>query len=452
MSLLRPAPLDLGDPRLIRLVLRSALPSVAGLSMVGLHQIVNALFLASAGTSALVAISMAFPVLLLTAALAEGVAIGAASRISRMLGAGRRHRADQAATLALGYGTALACVIALALALCAEAVVAALGTPASAASDTALYLRLVALGTVPLAVQIVCDFIAIAEGNARFAMLTLIGGFALNAALDAALILGAGWGVAGAAIATALASAAVVLAYGWYFRAGVGRLTLRLRWLRPDWPALRDMAAIGASVAGFSLLSASAFVLLYRAASGYGPAAVAGIGIAQRIYSGGLRPMAGFCMGMQPILGYAWGAGDRRRVVQALRLTLLAACGWALVYGAAVVLAAGPIAGWFARAPDVLAVAREATVALHLPFVVLGLHLSVLTLLQAAGQARRALVLILAPQGYFLLAGVAILPRLWGLDGLIAAQPAALALSGVLAAGLAAWTLARPPRGDGRQA
>ena len=444
LSLLHPVPLDLGDARLPRLILRTTLPSVVGLSMVGLHQVVNALFVGGAGTAAVVAISMTFPVALLTAALAEGVAIGAASRISRMLGANRQHEADQAAALALGYGLMLASAATAGLVLGAEPIVAALGTPAVAAEETTLYLRLLALGYAPLMLQIVCDFVAIAEGNARFSMLTLIGGFALNILLDAVLILGAGLGVAGAAIATALSSLAAVGAYAWYFRRRIGRVRPRLGLLRPDWAALRDMAGIGVSAAGFSIFSALAFVLLYRAASGYGAAAVAGIGIAQRIYSGGMRPIAGFCMGVQPVLGFAWGAGDARRVARTLCITILVACGFALAYGAVMVLASGAIAAWFARDADTLATARTATAVLHAPFVLLGLHLAVLTLLQATGRARLSLLLTLAPQGYFLIPAVVLLPRGWGLDGLVAAQPVALVLSSLLAAGIGAWAIARP--------
>lgn len=437
-------PLNLGDARLFRLILRTALPSVVGLSMVGLHQVANALFVGRVGTTAVAAISVTFPVALLTAALAEGVAVGAASRISRMLGANRQLDADQAASLALGCGLILALAVMVGLILGAEPVVAALGTPAAAAVETRLYLRLVALGYVPLMLQIVCDFVAIAEGNARFSMLTLVGGFALNILLDAALIPGAGLGVAGAAVATALSALAVVGAYAWYFRRRIGRVRPRAGLMRPDWTALRDMAGIGASAAGFSVLSALAFVLLYRAASSYGTAAVAGIGIAQRLYSGGMRPIAGFCMGVQPVLGFAWGAGDTQRIAHTLRLTMLVACCFAVAYGATVVLASGIIASWFTQEAETFVVARTATAALHLPFVLLGLHLAVLTLLQATGRARLSLLLTLAPQGYLLIPTTLLLSRRWGLDGLIAAQPAALVLSGLLAAGIGAWALAQP--------
>lgn len=445
MSLLRPVPLHLGDHRLGRLVLRSAAPSVVGLSMVGLHQVANAAFLGGAGASAMAAVSISFPVALLLGALAEGVAIGAASRISRMLGAQRQREADQAASLAMGWGLGFALAAAALLAVLAEPVAAALGTPPAASAETVLYLRLIALGYAPLLLQIVCDFVAIAEGNARFGMLTLLGGFALNIVLDALLIPVAGLGVAGAGLATAAASFAVVLAYAWYFGRRVGRLRPSVALLRPDWAAVRDMAGVGASGAGFSVVSAAAFVALYRAASLHGEAAVAGIGIAQRLYTGGIRPLAGFCMGMQPLLGYAWGAGDRERVARLLRITVLVACGYALLYGAVVVLAGDDVAGIFAGDAGTFAVARPAVVALHLPFVAAGLHLAVLTLLQSTGQARLSLLLTLAPQGYLLAPAVFLLHANWGLDGLVAAQPVALALSGALALAIVARRRAGRP-------
>ena len=78
-----------------------------------------------------------------------------------------------------------------------------------------------------LLAQQLCDFIAIAEGNTRFSMWTLLGAFSLDIVLDPILIFGFGLGIAGAAVATIISQVAALLAYAVYFAKGWGVVRVR---------------------------------------------------------------------------------------------------------------------------------------------------------------------------------------------------------------------------------
>ena len=95
------APLDLGDPRLQRLIVRLALPTVAGLGISALHHVANAAFVGMLGPTEIAAVSITVPLFVVIAALGEGLGIGVATAIGRHLGAGSRGRASATATTVL---------------------------------------------------------------------------------------------------------------------------------------------------------------------------------------------------------------------------------------------------------------------------------------------------------------------------------------------------------------
>ena len=452
MRLFLSAPLDLGAPDLRRLIVRLALPAVAGLSINALHHLANAAFLGMLGAEAVAAVSFVFPLAILLAALGEGIGVGTAALVSRLLGAGREEEAGRAATAAMVMALATGVGAGGLVLLFLDPILHAFGTTPGAFGAARAYALILALGTVLTLTQILADFIAIAEGNTRFSMWTLVGCFAVNIALDPLFIFVFGWGVPGAAAATLVAQLLVMVVWAVYF-AGYGRVRLRLVLLRDRLGALwrevlRPVLAVGAPAGLASVVSAAAFTLVYRTAGPYGEASVAGLGIALRLLAAGVLPVAGFCIGAQAVLGYALGNGDTARVRAALGFMMRVTGVFALVHAAVMITFADAVVSVFSADAVVRAVAARALVAVHLFFALFGLQMVLVVLLRASGRARLAALVTLAPQGYLLVPLVLVLPRFWGLDGLIAAPAVAAGLAGLAAAVL----LAREMRALGRAA
>lgn len=442
MSLLSAAPADLASPRLGRLIRRLALPSVVGLSINALYHIVDAFFVGRLGPEAVAAVSLAFPLLILLVALAEGFGVGAAATIARLLGARRRVRAGQAATLALAMSAATAVVATALLLPVLEPALLLLGATPTALPLALPYTALLVGGSVMLFLQIGCDFIAIAEGNSRFSMLTLLGSFLLNMILDPVFIFWLDMGVPGAALATLVAQVSALAAYAVYFGRRLGTVRLHPRLLRHGRGTARRIVTMGTSAALATGLTALAFMLIYRLAGAHGDAALAGVGIALRLLAGGTLPVMGFCLGTQPILGYAWGAGDPARVRRALRLMLAATTAFAAVHATAMIAFAPQVVGLFTDDAATIAIGTQAVRVFHLFHVAFGLYMVTVALLQATGRPKPAALLLLAPRGLFLIPALLVLPPLFGLDGLIASQALAGALSALLAAAVLRATLA----------
>jgi putative MATE family efflux protein len=297
-------------------------------------------------------VSVTLPIFILVAAIGEGLGVGAAATIARFLGAKARGHASITAMVALALAAATGMAVTLGLLAVLRPALELLGAGPAVLPMAEPYAGILALGCSLLLQQQVCDFVAIAEGNTRFSMWTLLGGFSLNIALDPVMIFALGLGVAGAALATVIAQLAALLAYLVYFTKAWGIVRVRLRLVRPSWPILRPILSIGVPAMLTGALTALSFALLYRSASLVGgDAAVAGVDIALRLLTLGLLPLAGFCLGAQAVLSFAWGGQDHGRVLQATRFMLRISTGFAAAYALTMLLVPEPIARLFTADP-----------------------------------------------------------------------------------------------------
>ncbi|PDT02550.1 MATE family efflux transporter [Rhizobium chutanense] len=429
----RLAPEDLASPQLFRLLLRLGLPAMFGLSINAAHHTINMVFVGMIGEDQIAAIMIVLPILMLVAAFGEGIGVGVATEVGRALGAGNRSRAGTLASVSLAAGAAFGAASALAIAAFPDLLLFA-ATPAL--QPLAQHYLLIIAVSIPLTMaQIILDFLAIAEGNARFSMWTLVACFALNIILDPIMIFGFGLGLQGVAIATILSQLVALSIYGVYHARRLGTVRLTLGWRWRDIADLRPVLAVGVPTTLTSLATAGAIAAMLSLAGTYhGEAGIAGVGIALRLLAVGTLPVIGLSLGAQSILSFAWGSGDVARVLSAVRILTMVTSAVGGVYGLAALGFSEKLASFFTKDQAVLSVASQAIVATHLPFLLFGLRQTLLVLFQAQGRPKAALAIGLAQNGYLLLPLLALLPPFLGFSGLLAAMFLASALTGLLSA------------------
>ena len=425
---------QLADPRLLRLILRLAGPAIIGISAHSLQMAANALFVAGLGQTAVAAVALTQSATLAVAALGYGIGIGAASLVARRLGGGDAAAAGEAAGTALAMAAPAGLLSALML-VDIDAILSLLGAGPSVVAAAHSYAILSVLGTIVMLVHIVGGFIARAEASAQFSMVVMVGSFGLNIALDAVFILGLDAGIAGAGWATLLGQIAAALAYLYYFAGGGSRLVLRLDWRRAAATA-REIIVIGAPATATTLLTTVSLAVMLVAASNSGEAAVAGLAVALRVLGFAMLPVLGLCSGAEAVFGFAHGAQDHARLGRALRIVLAIAVAYGLAWSGAAILFARPLLAPFAPDGETLDLAIRASNAMEAVFALSAIAYVALTLFQAIGAPRRAAALSLAAQGYALLPLLALLPRLWGFDGVIASRALAEAAACAIATAL----------------
>ncbi|MGY3622405.1 MATE family efflux transporter [Bradyrhizobium sp. USDA 10063] len=424
---------DLSDPNLSSLILRLAIPSVVGLSINALQQVVNAIFVGALGAQAIAAVSMTLPIVVLLAAAGQGIGVGTASFISRHLGAGEYLEASRGASTALALAAPIGIMITVALLLSLREIFVTLGATPTIMPMALDYAATLLFGYTLMLLNIVNGFIVRAEGNTRFSMWTMITAFILNAVLDPVFILLLDLGVRGAALATLASQIAAISLYIAYFTKLRGIVLVRISHISLRADRIGQLAFIGAPATMTSILSAIAVMLLYGAAAPFGDESIAAVGIAVRILTIGALPITGFCIGSQAVLGFGWGARDFARVLKAAKFMLSMTVALSVAYSAAVVIFARPLVRLFSDSDKVTEIAVSTCIVFHLFFGLFGIESFVTTMLQSFGRARLSAVVSFARQGYLFVPAILLFPVISGFNGLLASQAIAELGAGMIA-------------------
>ncbi|MDP4558210.1 MATE family efflux transporter [Halomonas meridiana] len=430
---------------------RQTWPMAIGvLALLG-FQLVDSAFIARLGTAPLAAQSFTFPLSFLIIGIQVGMGIAIAALISRALGAEEHARAKRLSCLVLMAGGAVIACLGLVLWWLQVPLFQLLG-----ADDTALvYIRaywgpqLLAawLGAVLYFMYSVFR----AHGDTRMPGKMMVVSSLVNLALDPLFIFGVGswdgWGLPGAAWATAVAFSVGLLLTGrklhrsqWATTDGIGREAKR------SW---RPFMGIAAPAMVSQLMPPLAAMLAIAAVAGLGDTQVAAWGLASRLETLSLMVILAMTMSLPPWLGRCYGAGDWGQIQRLLRLALKVAVIWQLSLGVLLALASPWVAMALAGNPEV-----QSELALLIRFLLpsyaaLGVCMLVVSAGNALGWPLRAMLLSSARLFICYLPCLWLGAQLFGWTGL-----AAGAAIGNLLAGLTAWfvlkrILSRPHRQAG---
>ena len=316
----------LGSESMGRLLLRLSTPSIVGMMVQSLYNVVDALFVGrGVGPHGIAAVFVAFPLQVAVMAVALMLGFGGVSVISRSLGAQDMERAEKALGTVTSVSFLWGICVAVSNTVFAVPIVRFLGASNEIAHLSAEYVAIIALGAPLFCYSIVSNNSARSEGNARLAMYTMIISGLMNCVLDPLFIFVFGWGVAGAAWATVISQAFGALWLAHYYWQGKSAVRLRRDCLIPDPLLLWDVVKVGFSAFVRQIGMAFTITVLNNVFSRYGgDIGVAAYGIIQRTNSMIIMPILGMVQGMLPIVGYNWGAGKYDRVNEAFRLSVIA--------------------------------------------------------------------------------------------------------------------------------
>lgn len=188
----------------------------------------------------------------------------------------------------------------------------------------------------------------------------------------------------------------------------------------------------------FQLLSSAAMGLSNTAAKVYGDSAVAAVGVVTRLITLGTYVAFGYMKGFQPVVGYNYGAKNYERVREATKVSLLWATVFCAIMALLMIVIPKQIISLFSENDSVLIdIGARMLRANAIVFTLFGFEQVYMSLFLAMGRGKEGGILSISRQGLFFIPAILILPRLFGLDGIIWAQPAADLLTVILTAALA---------------
>jgi len=421
------------DEPIPKALLKLGIPTMVGMLVSALYNVVDAYFVGGLGTSEVGAVSIVFPISQIIIGLAMTFGSGAASYISRLLGMGDEEKANKTASTALFTSLAVG-VAAIALSLVfLNPLLRGLGATDTILPHARAYAIIFIAGSIFNIFNVTMNNLVTAEGATKLTMSAMLIGGVLNCVLDPIFIYTLKFGVAGAAIATVISQAVTSVLYLWFIFGKRGMLRISPKFFKPDRVMYGEIFKVGIPTLVFQVLSSTAMGLTNTAASNYGDSAVAAMGVVTRILALGSYVVFGYMKGFQPLAGYNYGAKQYGRLKNAIQTSLIWSTCFCVITGLLLVFLAPNIISAFSKNDAaMIEIGSNALRINGIVFAFFGFQMVYSSAFLALGKGREGSTLSISRQGIFFIPLILLLPKFVGLDGVIFAQPVADVLTVIL--------------------
>ncbi|MBO5879108.1 MAG: MATE family efflux transporter [Clostridia bacterium] len=406
----------MGTMPIPRLLFSVSVPIIISMIVQALYNVVDSIFVAQynndAGTGAL---TVAFPIQNLLLAISIGLAVGANALLSRYLGQKKFDKVNLVAGqgfFLMGCGYILFLIFGL---FFVKFFVGLQVDPTDTLRTeySVQYITIISIFSCFIFIQVICERLLQATGRSFYSMITQGAGAIVNIILDPILIFG--WlglpemGIRGAAIATIIGqavSAALGIVFNLKFNTDI---KLKLKNFIPKWEIIKEMLEIGIPAVLMQAIGSVMTFSMNIILEGFSKFAVNVFGVYFKLQSFVFMPIFGFNNGLIPIMSYNYGAGNKKRVMSALKLGLFIAIGYMLLGLLVFQIFPGFLLGFFNAGAEMLEIGVPALRTVSLSFVFAGFSVISISACQALGKSIYSLfvsvgrqLVVLIPAAYLL--------------------------------------------------
>ncbi len=407
-----------------RLVVSLSLPTVMSQMITSIYNMADTFFVTRLGDSAVGGVSVVYALQSVIQAVGFGLAMGAGSLVSRRLGEKKDNDANKYASSAFFSALLFGFLITVLGFLNIDGMLYLLGSTKTILPFAKDYATVILIGAPLMCSSFVMNNVLRAEGRAIFSMVGLTAGGLFNIILDPIFIFNFNLGVMGAALATVLSQCASFIILITFYISGKSIVKISVKNVSRSIKDYGMIVKTGLPTVFRQGLGSCATTLLNVRARFYGDAAIAAVGIANKVYMLLRSFVLGVGHGFQPVAGYNYGAGKPERVKKSFWV--------ATAFGTIVSVCAALLLLCFSNqvielfSPETARVTQIGSrmlvyMGISLPF--LGYSTYVNQLYQSLGFVKGATVLASCRQGIFFIPLIFVLPTVFNLDGILMTQP-----------------------------
>lgn len=418
-----------------KLVWDYALPAIVGTLVNALYNIVDRIFIGQGvGALAISGLAITLPVMNLTGALGMLVGAGASSRISISLGKRDKESAEKILGTSLLLTILLNVVIMTLFFIYLRPILMMFGATEATYQYAYDYLSITLLGNVFVSMCYSFNSMMRASGYPKKAMYTMLIGAVLNIVLDPIFIYVFDMGIKGVAVATVISMFVGMLFVMNHFVQKTSIIRLRRKYLRLDWKIILAIVSIGVSPFSMQIAASAVSGLMNNSLIRYGgDLAVGAFGIWNSFALVIVMLIIGLNQGVQPIMGFNYGAGNYPRVKESLYYALKVGTIMSCVGFVGGMFFPRQLAAIFSTDSELLAISERGIRLAVIGFPIVGGQIVISNFFQSIGYATKSIILSLSRQFLFLVPGIIFLPRFFGLDGLWLANSVADIIAAILA-------------------
>ena len=427
----------MGTKPVFPLLMSMAFPPMLSMLIQSMYNIVDSMFVARFSQNALTAVSLAFPLQNLVLAVAVGAGVGVNSYISRKLGARDRDAANAAVTQGFLLSFAHAILFVLFGLVAIKPFFRMFTDSPEIVSLACDYSYIVVLGAFAQLFHIMVEKLLQSTGRMLAPMLLQTIGAIANIILDPILIFGLlgapRMGVRGAAIATLLGQILSMTLSLLVFFLRDQDLRMDLKKFRPDLRAVAQIYAVGVPTMLMNALGSVLVTLLNSILIRFSELAVSVFGVYFKLQTFVFMPVSGLTQGALPIMGYNYGAQNRRRLLSTLRCAVLVAVGIMAAGNLLFVLIPDKLLLLFNASPEMLEMGVSALRIISCSYIFAAVGLIFSTMFQAVGKGSYSLTVFLMRQLIVVVPLAFLLSRTLGLNGIWLSFPIAEAAGAIAA-------------------
>lgn len=432
----------MGYEKISKLILKFAVPGVVSMIINAFYNIVDQIFIGQGvGYIGNTATNISFPFITFSLAISLLIGNGCSSYMNLRLGEGRREDSSRAYCSSMVLSAVCGIALAVLGIICLKPLLYAFGATDNSYAFAYDYTSIILIGLPFQTVAIMMNNSIRADGSPRYSMISISAGSILNIVLDWVFVLSFGWGVKGAAIATVigqLLSFVLTMSYITKFK----NIDVKREYFTLKNKELLQTASLGLS--SFIIQFANVIVQVisnntlkqYGAMSAYGAdIPIAALGITMKVNMILLACVLGIAVGQQPIVGFNYGAKKYDRMLKAYGMALLLASAVACVGWVVLMSCTQSIINIFGQEEALyntfanLCIKRYLALVFTAGFVITTTHM-----FQAIGKPIVAIVVTLLRQIVLLAPLIIILPKFFGVEGILYSCPITDGVSAIVAA------------------
>jgi putative MATE family efflux protein len=436
---------ELGYKNITNLLLKLSLPSMIAMFANAIYNIIDTIFVGRGiNATAIGAVAIVLPIMAIVSSFAHLIGIGTATLLSRTLGAGKEEETNKIT----GNGFLLAFIVGIFFSVIGlsftDPILKVFGATPGILPYAHDFAQMIFIGMLWFPFCVSTSNYLRAEGRAKEAMNSMLIGLLLNVILDYIFIFPMNMGITGAGLATILGKLATFIYLILYFTGSKTIINFKLKYFRLNKAILKPTFKVGLSGFGMRSSSSVANVALNHSLGFYGgDMAISIFGIIYKVTLFLAMPLFGFNQGMQPIVGYNYGAEKYARILKTIKLGFL----YSAIYGIASIVVfeifADNIFSLFTGDAKLVDQGVRAMRIVVSMMWLMGVTTNTMGIHQAMGKSKPAFVLAILRWVLLVMPLIFILPSVFnlGLDGIWFSFPIADFLAAVISILILRFTL-----------
>ena len=425
----------LGTEPIGKLLIKYSVPAIIGMMVNALYNVVDRMFIGNipgVGPMAITGLGVTMPIMTIILAFGMLIGIGATTNISIKLGQGKREEAEHIVGNSITLALIIGIILTVVGTIFSDSILKVFGASESTLIYAKSYMSIILLGTIFSISAMVFNNIIRGDGNPKLSAIIMAVGCFTNIVLDAIFIFGFNMGIQGAATATIISQALTAI-WGLLYYIKKSNLEFRKETLRFNSPAVKSILAIGISPFAMQIAASMVQVISNQSLRLYGgDLAIGAMATISSIALIFLMPSFGINQGMQPIVGFNFGAKKYDRAVKTLKICLFASTVIFIIGFILIQFVPQFLVGMFNNDQELMGITINGLKKYALTMPLLSVAVIGTNYIQSTGKAKLSILLSLLRQCILLIPLIMILPKYFGLDGVWFAQPVSDMLSVII--------------------